>query len=150
MTYFHYVLKINISDNHILCPLIIVTYTKIVERGGLREKNTLIFFKHCTKKNSFFIISEKLCFTGLDLRFSWQLLVPILGINSRVTISFSPFPPTILRSWWFWKFLNKKSNSNTRIYTINAKSFNHPNSDISWNSDTFFGLTKCHYYEWPQ
>ena len=38
--------------------------------------------------------------------------------------------------------ITKKSNSNTKIYTFDAKSFNHPISDNHPNSDT--------YYEWAQ
>ena len=48
----------------------------------------------------------------------------------------------------FSKILNKKSNSNTRIYTVDANSINHPNSGISQNSDTFFDLTKMSLL-WP-
>ena len=48
----------------------------------------------------------------------------------------------------FSKALNKKFNSNTRIYTEDTKSSTCQNSDICQdsdifqNSDTFFGLTK--------
>ena len=54
----------------------------------------------------------------------------------------------------FSKILNKNFNFNTRIYRLDTQSSTSQNSDISQDSDTFFGRTKMSsensYYEWLQ
>ena len=92
------------------------------EEGGFREKNTLIvhwFFRPWVKKNSFFWLF-------------WRLSFLIFG-NSLKSDDF---------------FFVDPANSDTRIYSFDAKSFNQPKSgisqsrDVSQNSDFFFDLTK--------
>ena len=72
-----------------------------------------------------------------------ESLSPILQTKNPLEILETSF-----RSDFFLKVVNKKSNSNTDVYTyviyyaLNAKSSTSPNKHFSHYKDTFLGLTK--------